>query len=104
MQYDHIIPWAISRDSSLENCQILCVRCHLGKTGKKDAGDIAKVVRLDDRRMGIKPPGRKMPAGRDSNVSKTINRGVVERRSQAERHRDMIASRYTFVEETPNVD
>ena len=32
IEFDHIIPWEISHDSSLGNCQVLCTDCHEAKT------------------------------------------------------------------------
>lgn len=50
--YDHDIPWEISRDSSFENCRCLCKKCHRLKTSEKDAGDIAKVKRVEAKHIG----------------------------------------------------
>ena len=41
-EYDHRIPWAISRDSSLSNCWVLCRAHHALKTARDDAPWIAK--------------------------------------------------------------
>src|SRR5215471_16515726 len=30
--YDHVIAWEISRNSSLANCQVICVGCNREKT------------------------------------------------------------------------
>ena len=34
--YDHKVPWELSRDSSVENCQVLCDNCDDGKTHQVD--------------------------------------------------------------------
>ena len=93
IEYHHIIEWTITHDSSLGNCRVLCSPCHL-KITKARRPEIDKTRRLADRAIGIKRPGKKMPAGRDSAISKTFNSGVVERRSGAEKHRELIAKRY----------
>lgn len=65
-EYDHIIPWALSEDSSIENCQVLCVPCHRG-VGAKTADDqrhIAKAKRREAKHIGItKPAGTLKSAG-----------------------------------------
>lgn len=57
-EYDHRIPFYISRDSSIENCQVLCVPCHRGP-GAKTADDqrtIAKIKRVKMKHEGTFPP------------------------------------------------
>lgn len=41
-EYDHIIPYALSEDSTLSNCQVLCVPCHRG-VGAKTSEDIKAI-------------------------------------------------------------
>lgn len=55
-QYDHIIPFEISRDSSVANAQLVCAPCHRGKTSKSDAPTIAKVKRIHAKHNGLFPP------------------------------------------------
>jgi hypothetical protein len=94
--FDHAIPWEISRSSSLGNCQVLCIDCHLAKT-VRDAADIAKAHRIADKHSGLKGPGRgrsPMRAGVRSKQRKTFSHGVVLRVSQAEAYRRMMADRF----------
>lgn len=58
VHFDHVIPFAISRDSSLENAQALCKAHHAIKTATIDIPTIAKVVRVADKHIGIRPPSR----------------------------------------------
>lgn len=62
-EYDHVIPYFISRDSSLDNCQVLCQKCHRG-AGEKTAADqrdIAKIKRIQMKNNGTwKSAGPKM--------------------------------------------
>jgi hypothetical protein len=93
--YDHRIPHALSRDSSLANCQVICAACDREKT-PCDIREIAGVEKVRDFHLGIIGPGlgrSPMPGGRRSNVSKTFS-GVKPRQSQAERHRAMIVERF----------
>jgi 5-methylcytosine-specific restriction enzyme A len=95
INYDHIINWAISRDSSLENCAVLCAACHLKKTSNYDIPVIAKVQRIADERIGIKRYSAKpLPGGRNSSVTKKLSGEVVKRQTQAEKHRAVMARRY----------
>ncbi|AEH79687.1 HNH endonuclease [Sinorhizobium medicae] len=41
-EYDHIVPYALSEDSTLSNCQVLCVPCHRGE-GAKTSDDIKAI-------------------------------------------------------------
>ena len=98
IHYDHDICWELSRNSSLENCRVLCVACHETKTAERDIPTIARVRRMGDAHHGIAGPGKgqgpKLPCGVESNRRKTIKGRVVERKSQAELHRDAMARRY----------
>jgi 5-methylcytosine-specific restriction protein A len=99
IEFDHIIAWEISHDSSLGNCQVLCSDCHAAKTAAQDVPAIAAADRKTDFHIGVRGPGkgaRPLPAGRNSPISKTLQHGVVPRRSQAQKHRDAIARRYEF--------
>jgi len=46
-EFDHIIPFYFTQDSTLENCQVLCVPCHRGEGQKTadDQRDISKAKR-----------------------------------------------------------
>ncbi len=77
--YDHIDPEWMCRDSSLTNCQVICVQCHRDKTAK-DAADRAHVKRLQDREAGIpKRKGPPMAGTKASGWKKLMNGQVVER-------------------------
>ena len=94
--FDHVVPWAMSRDSSERNCQVLCLSCDAVKTPADNAA-MAKADRQADFHVGIKGPGRgrnPMPCGRASDRSKTMGGQVVVRRSPLEKHRAAIAARY----------
>lgn len=60
-EYDHVIPYAISEDSTLANCQVLCVPCHRGAGAKtaQDQKDISKAKRREADHFGTKKPNRK---------------------------------------------
>lgn len=53
--YDHVIPDAMGGEPTLENCEVLCVACHSIKTRTKDVPEIAKVKRVRNNHIGIKP-------------------------------------------------
>jgi 5-methylcytosine-specific restriction enzyme A len=53
-EYDHIVPWALSEDSSASNCQLTCVRCHRAKTSDEDVPRISKAKRVYEKRAGVR--------------------------------------------------
>lgn len=74
VEWDHTIPWAISKDRSPKNGQALCSACHAIKTneesfgGKSDKTTIAKCKRLHEHHVNGKPvkgniQGRKLEGG-----------------------------------------
>jgi hypothetical protein len=77
--YDHVIPWEISYDSSLENCRVTCKSCDSTKTYSQDIPTIAKVHRLYDSAIGIERQKQKLPGGRGSRLKKKITGEVVLR-------------------------
>ncbi len=77
--YDHENPDYFSKDASLGNCQVLCIACHMVKTGQKDVPAIAKSRRIRKREAGLQKPSR-FPGGRGSPFKKKLN-GEVEPRS-----------------------
>lgn len=94
--YDHADMFEISRDSSLENCQVICTRCNREKTDA-DQTRFAKVRGMRDFHLGIKGPGlgrSPMPAGRRSRISRTFRHGVQPRQSGTQRYRVLMAERY----------
>jgi 5-methylcytosine-specific restriction enzyme A len=81
--YDHVEPWELSRDSSVENCQVLCKTCDAIKTYRIDAPMLAKVDRQHDRAIGAAGPGhgrRPLPCGRRSRWRKKLSGEVEQRR------------------------
>lgn len=94
--YDHNVPWALCCDSSLGNCQVICVPCNREKTSG-DATSIAKMRRQADFNAGITGPGlgrSPMSAGRLSRLKKTFRHGVVPRLKQTEMYRRLMRERF----------
>lgn len=88
--YDHIIPWAISRDSSARNAAVLCTTCHRDKTSLLDIPIIAKMKRVADSYVGIrKIASRPMPWGRNSGFKKTMRGQVVAKMNLGQKLRQM---------------
>jgi 5-methylcytosine-specific restriction enzyme A len=57
-EYDHVIPLALTGESTLDNCQVLCRPCHRDP-GAKTADDvkrIAKAKRTEAAHRGITAP------------------------------------------------
>ncbi len=79
MHFDHILPLALGGESSLANCQVLCVSCHTIKTAKEDVPRIRKADRVKRAARGIKTvsspkiqnPGFPVKPDKHSKVDKT---------------------------------
>ena len=79
-EYDHIVPFALSADSSKDNCQVLCRKCHRLKTSTQDVPRISKAARVFEKRAGAREPkGRPLPGTKRSGLRKRMD-GTVERR------------------------
>ena len=75
--FDHIIADGLTGEATLENCQVLCVPCHKGKT-REDVSAIAEAKRRERRHNGIRKKSR-FPGSRDSQWKRTIDGRVVRR-------------------------
>jgi 5-methylcytosine-specific restriction protein A len=82
-QYDHIIPIAQGGDNSLGNCEVLCNVCHDAKTHKKDIPEAAKSKRRQAKHVGAKKSRTPLPAGRTSDVKKTMDGKLAPRTKPA---------------------
>lgn len=59
-EYDHVIPLALTGESTLANCQVLCQPCHRAPGAKTadDVKNIAKAKRREAKHTGVvKPAG-----------------------------------------------
>lgn len=63
-EYDHRIPYALTRDTSVENGQLLCKVCHGHKTHKADRPNISKAERMAAKHAGTWPKSRTPLRGR----------------------------------------
>lgn len=79
VEFDHIVLWANSRDSSADNCLCVCPRCHKFKTSKHDTPRAAKTVRQRDKHKGIRSERAVIPGSRKSMWKRKISGEVVER-------------------------
>jgi len=78
--FDHVISDWMGGEPTLENCEVLCLKCHRKKTSEQDQPAIARAKRVLDRERGIKPRShRPMPFGRSSPLKKKITGEVVPR-------------------------
>lgn len=77
-EYDHRVPDGLDGEPTLENCQVLCARCHRMKTSKLDVPAIAKGNRIEKKRAGLKT-SRPMPGSKRSGWKKPMNGPPVRR-------------------------
>jgi 5-methylcytosine-specific restriction protein A len=77
--YDHITPDGLGGEPTLENCQVLCLTCHKGKTVREDN---PRMVKADAQRKkhlyGIRPKSR-LPGSKDSPFKIKLDGSVVRR-------------------------
>lgn len=100
--YHHLIPWAISHDSSLGNCGAWRDECHERYTAEVDIPAIAKADRRRDAHYGTASPKRHpMRAGRRSQLSKSFRHGLVPRLTGSEKHALCMARRAIVPEVSP---
>lgn len=77
--YDHITPDGLGGEPTLENCQVLCLTCHKGKTVSEDNPRMQKADRIRKKHVyGIRPKSR-FPGSKDSPFKKRIDGSVVRR-------------------------
>ncbi len=79
VEFDHLILWANSRDSSIDNAICTCPRCHRFKTTTHDTPKAAKTVRQRDKANGIKNDRQPMAGSRKSKWKRTLDGRTVER-------------------------
>lgn len=90
---EHKIPlWAGGTNDESNLAPAHRFPCHEEKSGKENT-DRSKADRQRANHLGIPKPGKKLPAGRRSSITKKLNGSVVERKSQSEKHREFMAKR-----------
>lgn len=77
--YDHINPDWFSGSNALDNCQVLCLRCHKQKTAEEDQPNIAKAKRRWEKDRNILRPKRSWGYGKRDKWKKKISGEVVPR-------------------------
>ena len=60
-EYDHVKPAAMGGDNSLENCVVLCPKCHRLKTAMADMPMIWKSNAVRDKHAGLRRAKRFIP-------------------------------------------
>jgi len=60
-EYDHRKADGLGGEATLENCAVLCGKCHRRKTHEEDRPIMAKADRQFKAKAGIKGPKRKWP-------------------------------------------
>lgn len=90
VEYHHINEWAISGDSSVDNCRPLCRTCHRAITSNTSIPIVAKVKRMADTHINAKSiSSRPMPCGRNTGFKRTMRGKVVGRMNLGQMLRQM---------------
>jgi 5-methylcytosine-specific restriction protein A len=79
--YDHRIPDAMGGEATLDNCQVLCRSHHDAKTRKADVPAIAKVKRIERKRIGIRKPSKLQSRGFSKAPAQRSATRPIERRT-----------------------
>lgn len=88
VEWDHINPFALSGDSSSENCMPLCPKCHSLKTngrkhlGEGDKYDISRTTRLANG--GKTPSKRKIRNGKPNWAKRPLQSRRFQKRTKTE--------------------
>lgn len=61
-EFDHVKPDGLGGEATLQNCMVLCGKCHRRKTHEEDRPVMAKADRQFKAKAGIKGPRRKWPS------------------------------------------
>lgn len=69
-EYDHRIAQGYGGENTVENGQLLCRKCHGGKTAK-DKGITEKVKRIRDKHLGVFPKSKARIANRPFTSSRS---------------------------------
>lgn len=75
--YDHVLPDAMGGEPTIDNCAVLCIACHAGKSAT-DANKLAKVRRVRAKHIGARKPSR-FQGSRNSRLKKKVSGEVVAR-------------------------
>lgn len=89
---DHIVALINGGANAEWNLQPLLTEHHKAKTAA-DVAEKSKVATVAAKHLGLRKSSRHLPCGRDSGLTKTMQGGVVPRRTQIEKHRDAMAAR-----------
>lgn len=94
---EHVVPLWLDGEDKPENMAPAHIACHQQKTSG-EATDRAKTDAQRANYLGIQKPGKKLPAGRRSNITKKLNGEVVPRvKERGAKDRAAIEARYSFL-------
>lgn len=91
-QLDHVLALINGGENRESNMRPLLSAHHEDKTAA-DVAEKSHVAARKAKHLGLRRASKPLPCGRASGSSKTMLRGVVARRTQAEKHRDTMAAR-----------
>lgn len=78
-EYDHILPDWLGGEPTLDNCMVMCSKCHRAKTSGEDVPRIAKAKRQRAKHIGASTTKRPMQGSRASGFKRKISGEVVKR-------------------------
>lgn len=78
-EYDHDTPDGLGGEPSLENCKVLCGKCHRHKTHVEDRPIMARADRQKKAAAGLNRSRTPIPGSRGTKWKRTIYGRTVER-------------------------
>lgn len=78
-EYDHIKPDGLGGEPTLENCKVLCAKCHSRKTHQQDRPIMIKADRQKKKTAGINRAKAVIPGSKASRWKRTFDGRTVER-------------------------
>lgn len=64
-EYHHLVAAALGGSNDLKNCAVLSPKCHRLETSEETVPEVAKSVRIFEKRAGIRRTKRPMPKHKD---------------------------------------
>ncbi len=89
---DHVVALCNGGENRERNLHPLLLAHHLTKSAV-DVAEKSHIAARKAKHLGLRRSSKPLPCGRLSGTSKTMLRGVVPRRTQAEKHRETMAAR-----------
>ena len=73
--YHNLIPCALGGGNSLQNCRVICVKCHREITEMEDKPRITKAKRIQETAANLRAPIKRKIPSRPFKITRVKHRG-----------------------------